>query len=326
MRARSYLARMKSDGTTQSRRTTMPAGGMVFFATMADGTRIRIGRWEPQGRMYRGAIMLLQGRAEFLEKYFETIHDFVDRGFAVTSFDWRGQGLSDRPDHGRDIDHLEDFSVRVDDLEFIRQRHFETVLKAPHYLIGHSMGGHLLLRHMLRHPRQFEKYIALAPMMGFAPGPIPHWLVRWVTRLAVFLGLERRYMLTQKAMHDLAEREMAGIRLTSDDTRRRETFAALKANPALHLGGVSFGWMKAVFRSCDILSKAAKDNTKSFPAMVLIAGDELLVDNERAIDFARDLPVKTWEIIDGARHELLKETDDIRRNVLGKMIRFLRAG
>ncbi|MEM7571209.1 MAG: hypothetical protein AAF337_15585 [Pseudomonadota bacterium] len=46
-----------------SRRITMPPGGTVYFAVMADGTRIRIGRWEPQGKRYRGAIMLLQGRA-----------------------------------------------------------------------------------------------------------------------------------------------------------------------------------------------------------------------------------------------------------------------
>lgn len=303
----------------------MPPGGMVFFAAMADGTRVRVGRWEPSGRSYRGAIMLLQGRAEFLEKYFETIHDFVDRGFAVLTFDWRGQGLSDRRDHGRDIDHVEDFSIRVDDMEFIRQRHFENELKPPFYAVGHSMGGHLLLRHMLRHRGGFEKYVALAPMMGFAPGPIPHWFVRLITQVAILFGLERRYMLTQKAMHDITERELAGIRLTHDDQRRKETFNALKANPALHLGGVSFGWMKAVFKSCDTLFQIAEENTQTFPALMLVAGEELLVDNDRTLNFARTLPISHWEIIENARHEMLKEKDEIRRLVLGKIIRFMRA-
>ncbi|MEM7570538.1 MAG: alpha/beta hydrolase [Pseudomonadota bacterium] len=316
---------MAGQSTELTRRITMPPGGKVYFAAMADGTRVRIGRWEPETKSYRGAVMLLQGRAEFLEKYFETIHDLLDRGFSVVSFDWRGQGLSDRLDHGRDIDHVEDFGLRVDDLEFIRQRHFETKLKPPFYAVGHSMGGHLLLRHMLRHPRLFEKYVALAPMLGISPGPLPHWFVRTLTKVAIFLGLKQRYMLTQKGMRTIAERELAGIRLTHDAQRRKETYLALQANPALHLGGVSFGWMNAVFRSCALMLAAAQENQKVFPALILLAEEEFLVDNDRTLEFARTVPIDDWEIIENGRHELLKETDEIRQQVLGKIMRFLRA-
>ena len=41
-------------------------------------------------------VCIFQGRAEFIEKYFETVRDLRARGFAVATFDWRGQGLSDR--------------------------------------------------------------------------------------------------------------------------------------------------------------------------------------------------------------------------------------
>ncbi|MEM1020349.1 MAG: alpha/beta hydrolase [Pseudomonadota bacterium] len=307
-----------------ARRTTLPPGGKVFFAQMADGTKLRVGRWDTASRSYRGAIMLLQGRAEFLEKYFETINDFLDRGYSVLTFDWRGQGLSDRGPHGRDVDHLEDFGARIDDLEFIRQRQFEAKLKPPHYIIGHSMGGHLMLRHMLRHRGAFEKYIALAPMMGLAPGPIPQWFLRWLAQTAVKCGFGQRYMLTQKAVRNVAERERMGIRLTNNKHRMRETFEVLDANPDLHLGGVSFAWMNAVFQSCDQLLEAAADNKRRYPAYVLLAEDEMLVDNHLITAFAERLPVLDWRQIDGARHELFQETDEIRRQVLGRIIRFLR--
>lgn len=317
---------MVGGSTSQlARRTTLPQGGQISFAKMPDGTRLRLGRWEARGRTYRGAVMLLQGRAEFIEKYYETINDFLDRGYSVLTFDWRGQGLSDRGLHGRVIDHLDNFTHRIDDLEYIRQRFYAGKLTGPHYAVSHSMGGHIMLRHMLRFPGAFQRYVALAPMIGIAPGPIPDRILRWVTRIAVKWGFGTRYMLTQKAMRDVAEREIAGRRLTRDMARLHDTHQVLEANPELHLGGVSFGWMKAVFRSCDTLFEQAEAYTHKVPLLIFLAGDEQLVDNDKTKAFAKALPAQQVITIEEARHELFKETDDVRRDVFGKMIRFLRA-
>ena len=43
-----------------------------------------------------GTIILQQGHNEFIEKYYETIQEFIDRGYSVICFDWRGQGMSER--------------------------------------------------------------------------------------------------------------------------------------------------------------------------------------------------------------------------------------
>ena len=60
-----------------------------------DGVALRFARWAPPpGR--KGTVCLFQGRAEFIEKYFETVRDLRARGFAVATLDWRGQGLSER--------------------------------------------------------------------------------------------------------------------------------------------------------------------------------------------------------------------------------------
>ena len=60
-----------------------------------DGVNLRFARWTPPpGR--KGTVVVLQGRTESIEKYFETVRDLRARGFAVATFDWRGQGLSDR--------------------------------------------------------------------------------------------------------------------------------------------------------------------------------------------------------------------------------------
>ena len=56
-----------------------------------DGVTLRFARLAPPpGR--KGTVVVLQGRAEYIEKYFETVRDLRARGFAVATFDWRGQG------------------------------------------------------------------------------------------------------------------------------------------------------------------------------------------------------------------------------------------
>ncbi len=44
----------------------------------------------------RGSIIMCPGRTEFIEKYFETTADLIQKGFNVLMVDPRGQGLSDR--------------------------------------------------------------------------------------------------------------------------------------------------------------------------------------------------------------------------------------
>src|SRR5262249_18859512 len=57
-----------------------------------DGVSLRFARWAPPaGR--KGTVCLFPGRAEFIEKYFETVRDLRARGFAVAALDWRGQGM-----------------------------------------------------------------------------------------------------------------------------------------------------------------------------------------------------------------------------------------
>src|ERR1700741_1230698 len=60
-----------------------------------DGVSVRFARWAPPpGR--KGTVCLFPGRAEFIEKYFETVRDLRARGFGVARLDWRGQGFSTR--------------------------------------------------------------------------------------------------------------------------------------------------------------------------------------------------------------------------------------
>ena len=74
----------------------VPEGATVISLTTQDGVSLRAARWE--GRLkQRGTVAILTGRAEFIERYFETIAELLARGFAVVALDWRGQGAFGAP-------------------------------------------------------------------------------------------------------------------------------------------------------------------------------------------------------------------------------------
>src|SRR5882757_3826823 len=73
-----------------------------------DGASLRFARFAPPpGR--KGTVCIFQGRAECIEKYFETVRDLRARGFAVAIVDWRGQGGSQRVLSDPFKGHVRDF-------------------------------------------------------------------------------------------------------------------------------------------------------------------------------------------------------------------------
>ena len=86
-------------------------------------------------------MVVLQGRAEFIEKYFETVRDLRARGFAVATFDWRGQGLSDRALSDRHKGYVRNFSNYITDLEAMMEQVVMPDCPPPFFALAHSMGG-----------------------------------------------------------------------------------------------------------------------------------------------------------------------------------------
>jgi lysophospholipase len=72
-----------------------PSGAIEEHIRAAEGVRLRTARWSPSSPI--GTVVLLGGRGEFIEKYFEVVSELLTRGFAVAAMDRRGQGGSDRP-------------------------------------------------------------------------------------------------------------------------------------------------------------------------------------------------------------------------------------
>ena len=135
------------------------------------GMRVRLGHAVPRRGATRGTAVILTGRAEFIEKYRETVSDLIGRGFAVAIFDWRGQGGSDRfPGHGQrgHVPRIEDY---LDDLAAVLGRLERLRLPQPWLMLAHSMGGHVGLRQLARESVPIDDLAAILEAIATAPAP-----------------------------------------------------------------------------------------------------------------------------------------------------------
>src|SRR5579864_9440246 len=86
----------------------------------------------------KGTVVILQGRGEWIEKYFETVRDLRSRGFAVATLDWRGQGLSERMLGDRHKGYVRDFAEYDSDLETLMREIVLPDCPPPLFALGHS--------------------------------------------------------------------------------------------------------------------------------------------------------------------------------------------
>ena len=297
-------------------RDRVPEGAVAEFLEMADATRIRVARWTsaPGGGTPRGTVVVLNGRSEFIEKYFETVESLRARGFAVATLDWRGQGRSDRPLANRQKGHVDDFEEYLSDLQQFHTRWVQPHCPGPYSLLAHSMGGHIALRYLARNPGDFERAIFSAPMWGIGTQARPGLGMRLPVRLARRLGLSKQYLGLSAASGDFGERNRSFEKsaLTHDRERFDRVLAQLDADPRLELGAPTFGWVAAALASMHATFAAGFPEAIATPAHVVTAAKDSIVSGRAHAELVARLPHGQHSIVEGARHELLIESDPYR--------------
>lgn len=306
--------------TINSSAYPLPEGGYLAHFEGKNGWPLRSIVWKPASAT--ATIVLLNGRGDFIEKYAELVADLLAKGFAVAAMDWRGQGLSGNMTDPPRRTHIEDFALWVEDAQIWLDTVVTKYCPSPYKLLGHSMGSHLGLRVMHDRPDFFEKAVLLVPMLGLQTHPFSNVFARRVAKMIVGLGQGERFSFGQLPYSPLFNNVVRMNRLTSDRVRFDHEAAAIASNPALAIGGASYGWAVAAFNSCDLLAAEGYAESISTPTLMLVAEREVLVKNEATAAFAARMPHATYEMIADGRHELLRERDAIRQLVFSKVLDF----
>jgi lysophospholipase len=288
----------------------VPTGGAAEWFTGQGGARLRAALFASKDpAKVRGSVVLSPGRTEAIEKYFEVVTDLQARGFVVLVHDWRGQGLSHRMLPDRLKGHAEGVQPFLDDYQALLAA-FETRLPKPWIAMGHSMGGCLTAVALGHGESRFSAAILSAPMFGLNTGGRPKAVTRLLAQAMVLLGKGGDYVLGDPGKPFTSD--FANNALTHDQSRFDRAFAQITACPDLALGSPTWSWLKFAFQACDWLAKDSAVTKISIPVIVLGAGAEALVDNSEQAAVTARMPKGRYQMVEGAFHEILMETDALR--------------
>ena len=217
--------------------------------------------------------------------------------------------------------HISDFSVWVDDLAVFWSEWVKAT-PAPHVIIGHSMGGHLVLRAVAEKRIDPVAVVLSAPMLGFlTPGPN-----RWLQCLAEMFcraGDPERvaWKTSEKPGATVAARTTL---LTHDEARYGDEAHWKSARPYLAMGPGSWRWVERAYASAIALEQRGLLEAVDVPVLLLAARFDGLVSWKAIENAAKRLPraqLVSWGR--EARHELLREADPVRDKAMHMIDDFL---
>lgn len=264
----------------------------------------------------RGSILFSPGRTEFIEKYFETTLDFINRGFNVLILDPRGQGLSDRLIDDKLKSYVDDFQSYANDLAFAAET-FAPLLPKPHIAMGHSMGGTIVLKAIISGVLSPDAVICSAPMLGLFD--LDTAMMRAAISGLAAMGFDKYNLPFQKQRNGLPV--PFGInKLTSDKERYRLWAYYFQTSPRLRVGPPTFGWIRAGLRAIYQVNRNA--DKLRVPGLMIGAGADPIVDPASIEDFA-EKSGSEYFVVPGALHELFLERDVYRNQAFAAIDKFL---
>jgi lysophospholipase len=296
-----------------------PEGAVFSEWAAPDGMALRRMDWPAKGRgRKRGSLLFVNGRGDFIEKYLETYAHFQAAGWAVTSFDWRGQGGSRGPGEEK---AQASFDILVDDLAALIED-WRAAKPGPHVALAHSMGAHLLLRTIIDRKPALDAAILTAPMLEVNSKPIPIRIAPDIADTMYWLGFGNLPMWkTPPAM------TVPGGRRNRNLTRSRDRYEDelhwWGLEPAYNTGPPTFGWMRAAFRSRAATFTPEKLRQVTLPILMIGAEKDRLVSAAAIREAAALLPNAELMMMPDAAHEILRDSDAVRDRALARIDAFL---
>jgi lysophospholipase len=289
----------------------VPRGAIVGVIKAADGVQLRYARWRPTGRNAQGTVCLFQGRAESIEKYFETIGDLRRRGFAVATLDWRGQGGSERRLRNPRKGHVDSFAEYDRDLDAFMQQVALPDCPPPQYALAHSTGALICLRAIHAARARLARMVLTAPLIGIPPGRLSQANAYRVAGFLTAIGLGE-VEVPESFVKPIDRMAFEGNDLTSDPVRYERNAEIYRAVPSLGIGAPTLGW---TYAACRAMAEAADPDfgpSIRTPILIVSAARDRVVSIRATERLAGELRAGSQLVIGGAQHEILQERDSIR--------------
>lgn len=247
------------------------------------GVRLFYRSWEPEGAGAR--VVLVHGLGDHSGRWERVAETLASRGLAVHAPDLRGHGRSrGRRGHAASFDHL------LRDLDRLRRAAGPRGRRSRVVLLGHSLGGLIVLRYLQAFPSPAVAGAAAAAPFLRLRAEVPVWKLtlgrladRWLPGLTMDAELDRDELLRQP--------------------EERERY---RRDPLVHqrISARLWGEMQREAR------RIREDPRTSRPVLLQVAGDDRIVDSDAVEDLGRRRPAGTEvRVYPRAFHDLYHDPD-----------------
>ncbi|MFB2550177.1 alpha/beta fold hydrolase [Ensifer soli] len=282
------------------------------------GLSIRHAIFRPALSRALGTVVLLQGRNETIEKYYETIAELTAAGLCVATFDWRGQGGSGRLLRSLRRGHVRRFADYERDLVTFLDTIVLPDTPPPYFILAHSMGGLIALSLAPMLASRIERMVLAAPFTGLGAQILGERMIRSLAGTATLAGLGMLPLTP-----DRAQRGFEVNLLTSDRRRFERNLAIFAAHPELALGPPTARWLHETFGAMRRVLQREHLHRITIPTLILAPSADLLVPHASTLALAERFRAGHLVVIDGARHELLQEADRYRAPAMAGILSFI---
>lgn len=283
-----------------------------------DGKRLRYAIFKGDAPLARGTVVLLQGRNECIEKYYETIAALNARGLWVATFDWRGQGGSERLLKNHSAGYVRRFRDYEHDLEDFLEGIVLPDTRLPFFILAHSTGALVALSAAPRLANRIERMVLTAPFVALAGERIGERAVGLLARLLCLIGRDDTLLTRNRSVQPFEDN-----RLTHDRVRFARNQAIFLAAPVLAPSRPTARWLAESLATMRRVREPSHLASIRIPTLILAAGADRIVPIRAIEELGSFFRAGRVVTIDRARHELLQESDAYREPTLAAIEAFI---
>ncbi|MGW6022482.1 alpha/beta fold hydrolase [Streptomyces sp. NPDC055099] len=332
--------------------TPAPAAYTAGLVNAVDGVPVATYTWLPDGGRPRAFVQIAHGAGEHALRYDRFARHLVEHGYGVIASDHRGHGAtaqatggygvtgssSDEPPEGRSegrsggpsggpsdgpASEFDSWRAIVDDLKAIGDQVRTLHPGTPLFLLGHSMGSHLARDYAQEYPDGLAGVILSGTFRSLPGVGIDESIVRLEREIAEG-GREvlSSYLPELFAAFNDAYPHRTGFEWLSRDEAEVDAYVADERCGFPFSAGLCLDWVRAVRKMNDPrnLARVPAD----LPVHIAVGTEDpcnqgMTLVHELVEDYRYvGLDDLTWRGYEGARHEILNETnrDEVQEDLL----------
>jgi len=242
--------------------------------------------WKWEADCAKGVVVIVHGAAEHHGRYRWLMEMFRLSGFHVVMGDLPGQGTTTRRKRG----HIQSFDEYINEVAdwVAAAKEFQL----PIFLLGHSMGGLVVIRTLQEKRLPVDGVILSSPCLGLVTYPSK--------------GLD----LLSKVLNYVAPSMLFDSRLSVEVATRNEEVREMDKNDSLYVTKVSVRWYRELVKAMQL----AYRNISKFPDIPLLlmqGGDDKIVDKAVVKEWFDQLPIseKVYKEWNKLYHEIFNEPE-----------------